>query len=116
METRAPSTRVVVITLLAAWLGWGFDVFDALLFAYVAKPTLQALLPGATDSDRTWWLATLNSLFLIGWGAGGILFGRLTDRLGRTRTLLITMLVYAVATAACAACTNMPMFILCRVF
>src|SRR5207244_1778373 len=33
---------------------------------------------------------------------GGIVFGLVTDRLGRSRTLLLTMLTYALATAACA--------------
>jgi MFS family permease len=35
-------------------------------------------------------------------GAGGILFGQIADRIGRTRTLLLTMLLYALGTAACA--------------
>jgi MFS family permease len=106
--------RIVSLTLVAAWLGWGFDVFDGLLFSYVAAPTLHSL--GVPDAMVNTWLARLSSIFLLGWGAGGILFGRLTDRYGRTRTLLFTMLLYAIATAACAACTSLPLFVLCRVF
>ncbi len=111
------SARVVLITLLAAWLGWGFDVFDGLLFAYAGKPTLKALL-GAETSEPTInaWLGYINAIFLVGWGAGGILFGRVTDRLGRTRTLLLTMLLYSGATALCAACTSIWPFIICRIF
>jgi MFS family permease len=52
----------------------------------------------------------LSSLLLIGWAIGGIGFGRFTDRLGRTRTLLITMLMYSVATAACAFAPNIWVF------
>ncbi|MEZ0228298.1 MAG: MFS transporter, partial [Planctomycetota bacterium] len=111
------STRVVLITLVAAWLGWGFDVFDGLLFAYAGKPTLKSLLgPGTTDQTITAWLGYINAIFLVGWGAGGILFGRVTDRFGRTRTLLITMLLYSGATALCAACTSIWPFIICRIF
>jgi MFS family permease len=111
------STRVVVITLIAAWLGWGFDVFDGLLFAYVGKKTLTSLLPAGTDEKTiTAWLGYLNAIFLVGWGAGGILFGRVTDRFGRTRTLLLTMLLYSGATALCAACSSIGPFIICRVF
>src|SRR5581483_2694331 len=110
------SRRVVLITLVAAWLGWGFDVFDGLLFSYAGKKTLLALLgPGTEEATITAWLGYLNAIFLVGWGAGGILFGRVTDRFGRTRTLLVTMLLYAFATAACAACSSLAPFVLCRV-
>lgn len=53
------------------------------------------------------WNAGLTSLLLLGWALGGILFGKITDRLGRTRTLLLTMLTYALATAACAFAPNL---------
>ena len=39
--------------LFAAWLGWGFDVFDGLLFNYVAPncvPTLLALPIGSPEA------------------------------------------------------------------
>jgi MFS family permease len=108
-------TRKSIAALVAAWFGWGFDVFDALLFSYVAKPTFASLLPGATDAEVNLGLAVLSSLFLVGWATGGILFGRITDRLGRTRTLLFTMVVYSVATAACALAPNVWMLGLFRV-
>lgn len=109
--------RVVALTLLAAWLGWGFDVFDGLLFAYVGTPTLRSLLGPQTPPETiTAWLGYLNAIFLVGWGAGGIIFGRVTDRFGRTRTLLVTMLLYALATAACAGCTHVVPFVICRIF
>jgi len=96
----------------AAWLGWGFDAFDALLFNYVAPlcvPDLLNLAPGdpLTRSKVVFWNGMLASLLLIGWTVGGVLFGKITDRVGRTRTLLLTMLTYAVATAACAFAPNL---------
>src|SRR5439155_6322908 len=98
-------TRYQWLVLLAAWLGWGFDVFDGLLFNYVAPvcvPDLLHLAAGdpSTRAQTTFWTGALTSALLIGWGVGGVLFGQLTDRLGRTRTLLITMITYASATAA----------------
>jgi MFS family permease len=51
----------------------------------------------------------VTAALLVGWATGGILFGRVTDRLGRARTLLITMVTYATATAACAFATNIWM-------
>src|SRR2546421_3983115 len=84
--------------LFAAWLGWGFDVFDGLLFNYVAPncvPTLLGLpiaskvvdnpeLLKHVKSEQLFWTGLLTSLLLLGWAAGGILFGRVCDRIGRT--------------------------------
>lgn len=50
----------------------------------------------------------MTSLLLLGWALGGILFGKITDRVGRTRTLLFTMLTYALATATCAFTPKLP--------
>lgn len=104
-------TRYQLLVLFAAWLGWGFDVFDGLLFNYVAPiciPYLLGLDPAAPETRQVtlFYTAALTSLLLLGWALGGILFGKITDRLGRTRTLLITMLTYALATAACAFAPN----------
>src|SRR4029453_3298699 len=46
------------------------------------------------------------ALLLIGWAVGGVLFGRLADRIGRTRTLMLTMLLYALGTSLCASAPN----------
>jgi MFS family permease len=105
--------------LFAAWLGWGFDVFDGLLFNYVAPscvPMLLGLTVGSPQAKAATleWTGILTSLLLVGWGIGGILFGRIADRLGRTRTLLLTMLMYAVGTAACAFAPNMAFLVVCR--
>ncbi|MGE3106995.1 MAG: MFS transporter [Phycisphaerales bacterium] len=107
------------LVIFAAWLGWGFDVFDALLFNTVADRCLPDLLHVAADSSEGKaavgrWTGALSSLLLIGWAIGGIGFGRITDRVGRTRTLLITMLIYSLATAACAFAPNIWVFTLCR--
>jgi MFS family permease len=112
-------TRYQWTVLFAAWLGWGFDVFDGLLFNYVAPnciPTLLGLTIGSPEAKKAtlFWAGTLTSMLLIGWATGGILFGMLADRIGRTRTLLVTMLLYGIGTAACAAAPNLPALVLFR--
>ncbi|HVT14216.1 MAG TPA: MFS transporter [Fimbriimonadaceae bacterium] len=106
--------------LLAAWLGWGFDVMDGLLFNYVAPncvPVLLGLKIGSPEAKAATlqWGGILTSLLLLGWATGGILFGRICDRIGRTRTLLLTMSMYALGTALCAIAPNMGMLILFRI-
>ena len=106
--------------LFAAWLGWGFDVFDGLLFNYVAPncvPTLLHIPLGTPDAKAAYqfWTGALTALLLLSWAAGGIIFGRIADRIGRTKTLLLTMLLYAAGTAACAFAPNMAVLALCRI-
>jgi MFS family permease len=106
--------------LLAAWLGWGFDVFDGLLFNYVAPncvPTLLGLPVGsaAAKAATLYWTGLLTSLLLLGWATGGVLFGYVCDRIGRLRTLMLTMLLYALGTAACAFATSIWMLLAFRI-
>jgi MFS family permease len=113
-------SRYQWLVLLAAWLGWGFDVFDALLFNYVAPNCIPALLhlPVGSPEARVQtqhWTGIITSLLLLGWAAGGVLFGTICDRFGRMRTLMFTMLLYAIGTAACAAATNLWMLAAFRV-
>ena len=98
--------------VFAAWLGWGFDVFDGLLFNFVAPnciPTLLGLRIGSPEASgpTLWWTAALTSLLLLGWALGGTIFGRIADRIGRTRTLMLTMLMYSLGTALCAFAPNL---------
>jgi MFS family permease len=97
--------------IFAAWLGWGFDIFDSLLFNFVAPncvPTLLGLPIGSPQARAAtlFWTGALTSVLLVGWALGGVVFGRITDRIGRTRTLMLTMLLYAVGTALCAFAPN----------
>ena len=106
--------------LFAAWLGWGFDIFDSLLMNYVAPnavPTLLGLQIGTPEAQSAtlWWTGILTSTLLIGWCAGGIIFGKVCDRIGRTKTLLLTMLLYSLGTAACAFAPNIWVLLLFRV-
>ncbi|MBX7133523.1 MAG: MFS transporter [Fimbriimonadaceae bacterium] len=108
------------LVLFAAWLGWGFDVFDSLLFNYVAPncvPTLLGLTLGSPEakSATLQWNGILSSILLLGWATGGILFGRVCDRIGRTKTLMLTMVLYALGTALCAIAPNIWVLMLFRI-
>ena len=106
--------------LFAAWLGWGVDVFDGLLFNYVAPncvPTLLGLTIGSPEAKQATlqWSGLLTSILLIGWGLGGIIFGKVADRIGRTKTLLLTMALYSLGTALCAIAPNIWMLMIFRI-
>jgi MFS family permease len=106
--------------LFAAWLGWGFDIFDGLLFNYVAPncvPTLLGLQIGSPEARAATlkYTGIVTSILLVGWAVGGILFGKVCDRIGRTKTLMITMAMYAVGTALCAIAPNIGLLIVFRI-
>ena len=96
--SRAP--RDARRALLAASLGWALDSFDVFLFALV----LPALLHDLHLSKAAAGL--LGSFSLIGAAIGGVLFGLIADRFGRTRALISSVLLYAIFTAACGFAWN----------
>jgi MFS family permease len=85
---------------VAAWLGWTFDGLDMHLYTLVASPFVAQLIGAtATTDSRVGHLGSIiQAAFLVGWAVGGTFFGRLGDRLGRARTLSLTVLTYAAFT------------------
>ena len=84
---------------IAAWLGWTFDGLDMHLYTLVAVPFVAELLQvGTTDPRVGKYGSIIQGAFLLGWALGGGFFGRIGDRLGRSRTLSLTVLTYAAFT------------------
>ena len=84
---------------VAAWLGWMFDGLDMHLYTLVALPFVAELLrvsPSAPEASTK--ASIIQAAFLVGWATGGAIFGRIGDLLGRSRTLCLTILTYAVFT------------------
>jgi MFS family permease len=88
---------------IAAWLGWMFDGLELHLYTLVAGPVVLMLLHYTTDqalvNEKK---AYIQAAFLLGWAVGGAFFGRLGDKLGRSRALALTVLTYAICTGLCA--------------
>jgi len=80
---------------------------DATIYALVLHPALHDLLHDQTGGDVSpeaigWYGGIIFSIFLIGWAVGGVLFGVAADRFGRTKTLVVTILIYALFTGMAA--------------
>ncbi|HEV3417884.1 MAG TPA: MFS transporter [Pirellulales bacterium] len=91
------------LVLVAAVFGWMFDGVEMGLFSMVGRPALQDLLGRAAvqEADIGRWIAYLTAWFLLGAACGGLLFGWLGDRIGRVRSMAISILAYSVFTGAC---------------
>ncbi|MBP6771418.1 MAG: MFS transporter [Gemmatimonadaceae bacterium] len=81
--------------LIAASLGWALDAFDVMLFSLTLSAVIAEL--GLTKTQA----GALGSITLLGGAAGGLIFGHVADRYGRTRAMMASVLLYSVFTAAC---------------
>src|SRR6202044_1058288 len=92
LTTATPSQRRA---LIAASRGWMLDSMDVMLYAMV-PPAVQRDLHLSSALSGAMMSATLISA-----AAGGLFFGWFADRLGRTRALNASLLIYSISTAAC---------------
>ncbi len=83
---------------IAAWLGWLFDGLDSSLYIMVATPFVALLLHTMNKPSVNRHASYIQAAFLVGWAVGGAFFGRVGDRIGRSRTISITILTYAAFT------------------
>lgn len=99
-------TRYQWLVLIVAWLGWVFDIMDTALFNFAKVPMLIEML-GSEAAYKEFGPAIegrIMMVFLIGWAVGGLVFGVLADRWGRTRTMVLTILMYCAFTGLTALC------------
>src|SRR5581483_3574667 len=89
-------TRYHWFVLIVAALGWLFDTMDQQLFNLARTPAITELLPPGTDpTEIAKYGGYATSIFIIGWATGGLLFGIMGDRVGRAKTMLLTILLYS---------------------
>jgi len=90
--------------LMVTALGWLFDCLDQQLFNLARVPAMKALLHSGQSVAEYGGYAT--AIFLIGWATGGLTFGVLGDRIGRAKTMMLTILIYSLCTGLSALSTG----------
>ena len=88
--------------LVVATLGWLFDGMDQRIFILARTPALKDLLPSASDAQLADYGGNATALFIAGWATGGLIFGVMSDRWGRTRTMMATIVIYSAFTGLTA--------------
>lgn len=96
-------------TVLSAYLGWVFDYYEVFLLTFLIIPIAKEF---DLNSSET---ASLFSWQLLSLAVGGVLMGLAADRFGRRPILVITIVVYAIATFARAFSPNYETLILLTV-
>jgi MFS family permease len=94
--------------LTAAKLGWMLDAMDFMLYA-MAIGQLRAYF---MINDATAGL--LGTVTLAMSAVGGIIFGFLADRIGRTRALMLTILIFSVASLGAATSQSIIQLLMWR--
>ncbi len=90
-------TRYHWLVVVIASCGWLFDCMDQRLFILAREPALRELIgqdPQAAEHIKTFSGYATTSM-ILGWATGGIIFGMMSDRLGRVRTMVVTLLIYS---------------------
>ncbi len=99
LEETKNSTSAKWLVLAAAFLGWMFDGLEMGIFPQIAYPALNNLIRGATEHDIARWQQIIDACFLWGAASGGLVFGWLGDRIGRVKSMSLSILVYSAFTA-----------------
>ncbi len=107
VETDQPAwytgvTKYQWLVLVIASLGWVFDVFEGQIFVASMNEAMQELLPDASAlsaAQRAGRLSYYNNItfgaFLLGGALGGVYFGMVADRIGRAKTMVLTIAMYS---------------------
>lgn len=95
-------------TLFAAQLGWMLDGMDVMLYAFALTAIRKEF--GLSSAEG----GALASVTLVASAFGGILFGVLADRIGRSRALIYSILTYSVFTATTATAGTVAELVLWR--
>jgi MFS family permease len=103
------ATGVQKRALLAASLGWMLDSMDILLYSMVLAHMMTDLRMNESIAGM------MSSLTLAASAVGGIAFGFLADRAGRSRALMASILVYSTFTAACGLAQNVTQLAVFRI-
>lgn len=91
-----------------AGLGWLFDAMDVGMLSFVMV-ALQK--DWGLSTQEMGWIGSINS---IGMAVGALIFGILSDKIGRKSVFIITLLLFSIGSGLTALTTTLAMFLLLR--
>ncbi len=130
------------LVVIIASFGWLFDCMDQRMFILAREPALRELVykeyvkpqtvqPQTSISEKQGETAIVNpekhatnlikkyggyatTLMILGWATGGIIFGIMSDKWGRVKTMVVTLLVYSSFTGLSGIAQTIEQFITFR--
>jgi MFS family permease len=102
-----PLTGYQKQVFVLATLAWLFDCLGQQTFVIARSPAVSSLMKAGTPPERlNEWGGYVTSIFVIGWAAGGLIFGPIGDRVGRARALAVAVLLYGLCNGLSAFSTG----------
>jgi MFS family permease len=84
------------LVVIIASAGWLFDCMDQRLFILARESAMKELLGAdAAAAAVKQYSGYATTTMILGWATGGIFFGMMSDRWGRVKTMIATLLVYS---------------------
>lgn len=114
-RSRFRLTGVQWLICAVAALGFAFDIYELLMLPLIVRPALMELRdirPGTPEFN--FWVGMLFYIPAVFGGIFGLLGGYLTDRLGRRRVLVWSILLYAFSAFAAGYSTSIEMLLILR--
>jgi len=104
------------LVVILASCGWLFDCMDQRLFVLARESALKELLQNDAQAlaQLKEYIGAATTWMILGWATGGILFGMLSDKIGRVKTMVATLVVYSGFTGLCGLAQNWEQFTIYR--
>ncbi len=84
------------IVVIIASCGWLFDCMDQRIFVLARESAITDLLGGnAAGETVKQYLGYATTSLILGWATGGIIFGMMSDKMGRVKTMVLTLIIYS---------------------
>ena len=113
MSTRLTPVQWLICVIAA--IGFTFDIYELLMLPLIIAPALAALVKAQPGTEAyNHWVGLLFWIPAIAGGIFGLLGGYLTDRYGRRRVLVWSILLYAGSAFAAGFSTTIWQFIVLR--
>src|SRR6185503_7231800 len=104
------------LVVIIASCGWLFDCMDQRLFVLAREPALKTLLasnPEALSAIKS-YMGYATTSMILGWATGGIIFGVLSDKIGRVKTMVATLVIYSGFTGLSGLAHSWTAFVIYR--
>jgi MFS family permease len=104
------------LVVIIASSGWLFDCMDQRLFILARESALKELLgsDAAAQAALKTYIGYATTSMILGWATGGIIFGIMSDKWGRVKTMLVTLIVYSGFTGLCGVAQSWVDFTIYR--
>lgn len=110
MTNRSNAAGLFAICFVSSMFG---GVVSTLMSVYLPV-AVKDLLGSVSETRLNDVSAYINSIFIFGWMFGGIVWGLICDRIGRTQTVILSTLCYGLFTLLTAASPSWPLVMACR--